>query len=161
MKRLLAGILAVAAVLATLGTGVEGASADMLAEKVGPYEGTFTGLAYGDKGSSAPVALELTHRGNQVRGTLLLEEGLYVSGGFCGGVNLPATSEDVQGQTLRWNPRRLFVSPTFDVGGFQVTVDFESTMSADGDAIAAKAKVDLPWFCGRDPVLTATVTRSQ
>jgi hypothetical protein len=160
MKRLVAGILTAVAVLVTLGIGAEAAPASMPVAKVGPYEGTFKGLAYGDKGSSAPLALELTHRGNQVEGNVFLEEGLYISAGFCGAVNLPATSEYVAGQTLRWNPRRLVVSPTFDVGGFEVAVDFESTVSADGDVIAAKAKVDLPWFCGRDPLLTATLNRS-
>ena len=52
-----------------------------------------------------------------------------------------------------------FANPTFDVGGFDLAVDFESNISADDDVITAEAAVDLPWFCGRDPALTATLHR--
>ena len=125
----------------------------------GPYEGTFRGVAYGDGGSSAPLMLDLTHRGNQVQGSLVLDEGLYVDGGFCGAVNLPATKQSVEGQTLSWKPGRLVARPAFDAGVFDLTVDFVSTISTDGTVLTAEAKADLPWFCGRDPVLTATLYR--
>jgi hypothetical protein len=159
MKRFVAGLLEVAVFLAILSVGVSAAPAVAEAAGVGPYEGTFEGVAYGDRGSRAPLALELTHRGSQVEGTVSLGEGLYVDGGWCGEVNLPAISTDIEGQTSRWSPRRLAVSPRFDVGGFDLTVDFESNVSTNGKVITAQAKVDLPWFCGRDPVLTATMYR--
>jgi hypothetical protein len=126
---------------------------------VGPYEGTFHGVAYGDRGSSAPLSLELTHRGSQVKGNVYLGEGLHVSAGFCGSVNLPAAAQRIEAQTSFLNPKRLVADPTFDAGGFHLTVDFETNVSADGEVITAKAKVDLPWFCGRDPVLTGTLYR--
>jgi hypothetical protein len=84
---------------------------------------------------------------------------LYVSGGWCGAVNIPAVSQNVEGQTTRWNPRHLEVKPTFDAGSIDLTVDFESNISRDGEVITAEAKVDLPWFCGRDPQLKATLHR--
>ncbi len=37
------------------------------------------------------------------------------------------------------------------VGNFDITVDFESSVSANGQVVTAKAKVDLLWFCGHDP----------
>jgi hypothetical protein len=88
-----------------------------------------------------------------------LEEGLYVSGGRCGAGWVPATEQYVSGQTVAGNARQVEVTPTFGVGGFDLTVEFDSTLSADGRTIRARAKADLPWFCGRDPVLTSTLYR--
>jgi hypothetical protein len=160
MKRLLVGTLYLVVVLMMLTIGVavipEVAAA---AEKAGPYEGAFRGMAYGDSDSRAPLTLDLTHRGSHVEGTVFLGEGLYVNGGWCGAVQIPAVAQEVEGQTSSWNPRRLEVSPTFDLGRFELTVDFESNISSDGELINAEAKVDLPWFCGRDPVLKAKLYR--
>jgi hypothetical protein len=160
MKRLVAGVLDVLVILAILGFGASAApGVAAAADEVGPYEGVFRGYAYGDQGSRASLILDLTHRGSNVEGQVLLGEGLYVSGAWCGSVNIPAVAQDVEGQTARWNPRYLGVNPTFDVGGFNLTVDFESSISRDGEVINAEAKVDLPWFCGRDPQLKATLIR--
>ena len=159
MKRLIFGFVDAVVILFLLTTGAHAAPEAATSGRIGPYEGAFQGVAYGDKGSRAPLDLELTHRGNQVEGEVSLGEGLYVDGGFCGAVHLPAVSQHVEGQTSTWNPKRLRVSPTFDVGGLRLTVDFESTLSASGNVLTAKAKVDLPWFCGRDPVLGATMYR--
>ena len=140
MKRLMAGMLNVVAILAIAGIWVSSAPDAVAAEKVGLYEGTFRGVAYGDRGSRAPLELELTHRGDQVAGTVFLGEGLHVNGGFCGAVDLPALAQRVEGETLSRNPGRLMVSPTFDVGGFDLNIDFESDVSADSQVITAKAK---------------------
>ena len=157
--RILAGIVLIAlAILSTMTSGAY-AAPEPSSRVVGPYEGTFEGRAYGDEGSLAPLSLELIHRGREVEGTVVLGEGLYVNGGWCGAVNVPAATEHVQGTTDHWNPKHLQVSPTFDGGGFDLTVDFESSLSTDGERIAAKAKIDLPWFCGRDPVLRAYLYR--
>jgi hypothetical protein len=159
IKRLVFGILTLLATLATAGFGVEAASAPGTTEKAGPYEGIFKGSAYGDVGSRAPLNLDLTHRGREVKGEVSLGEGLYVDGGLCGKVHVPATKEVVEGQTVLTNPKRLVVTPTFNVGGFDLAVNFESDISADGEVIVARAKVDLPWFCGRDPVLAGVLYR--
>jgi hypothetical protein len=159
MKRLAVVVVVVLAMLTTVVAGAYAAPEVTSAGGVGPYEGTFRGVAYGDKGSSAPLSLELTHRGNQVKGNVYLGEGLHVSAGFCGSVNLPAAAQRIEGETVSWNPKRLVADPTFDAGGFDLTIDFESNVSADGEVITAKAKVDVPWFCGRDPMLTSTLYR--
>jgi hypothetical protein len=158
MKRLLVAMM----ILAVLSTAAAGAYAAPLApatSKAAPYEGSFQGSVYGDGQSRAPLALDLTQRGNLVTGKVSLGEGLFVDGGFCGAVNVPATEQYAEGQTVRGNPRRLVVSPVFDVDGFDLAVDFESTVSLSGNMITAKAKVDLPWFCGRDPQLIGIVYR--
>ena len=159
MKRILVGTMVVIAILLTTTAGAYAAPDVSGKDKVGPYEGRFEGFAYGDGESSAPLRLDLTHRGRQVEGAVFIAEGLQISGGFCGTVNVPATAQLVEGETSRWNPRRLVVNPAFEIGGFDIGVDFESNVSADGDVITAEAKVDLPWFCGRDPVLTSTLYR--
>jgi hypothetical protein len=159
MKRVAVIGFLVLSILAVSAIGASAAPEAATTGRVGPYEGTFEGTAYGSKGSRAPVTLDLTHRGNRVAGYVSLGEGLHVDGGWCGAVDVPAVAQYVEGQTTRWNPRRLVVNPTFDVGGFELSVDFESTISSDGDEITARAKVDLPWFCGRDPVLAAQATR--
>jgi hypothetical protein len=159
MGRFVVGILNVLAILATMGIGVSAAPEVDTAGALGPYEGSFRGVAYGDGGTSALLTLDLTHRGNLVKGDVFLSEGLYVNGGFCGTVFVPATAQLIEGQTVVGNPGRLVANPTFDVGGFDLAVDFESNVSASGNVITAEAAVDLPWFCGRDPVFTATLYR--
>ena len=159
MKKLVTGLLTILGILATAGLGVDAAHKAMPTGEVGPYEGTFEGIAYGDRGSRAPLSLDLTHRCDKVEGIVRLGEGLYVNGGWCGAVYVPATTQYIEGQTVLGDPRRLVVSPTFDVGGFDLEVDFDSKVSADGEVMTARAKVDLPWFCGRDPALWATLYR--
>jgi hypothetical protein len=159
MKRSLVVIIAVLAILLTTAAGVYAAPEVAATGRVGPYEGKFEGVAFADRSSNAPIMLDLTHRGNQVEGLVYIGEGMVVSGGFCGTVSVPATAQYVEGQTVGWNPNRLVVKPTFDLGGFELKVDFESNVSADGEVITAKAEIDLPWFCGRDPVLTSTLYR--
>ena len=41
-----------------------------------------------------------------------------------------------------------------------VKIKLDGDVSADGDEISAKAKVDLPWLCGRDPVLSGTLYKA-
>ena len=160
MKRLVFGVLDVAVILSILAIGATAApGVAEAATSVGPYEGTFQGVVYGDQGTRAPLVLDLTHRDGQVEGKVSMGQGLYVDAGFCGGVNIPGAAQYVEGQTTRWNPDRLKVSPVFDLGGFELVVDFESNISAGGEVITAEAKADLPWFCGRDPVLKATLYR--
>lgn len=159
MKGLLFGLLDIVVILATLSGGVAAASGGLSTEAAGPYEGRFYGIAHGDRNSYALISLDLTHRADWVEGNLSFNEGLYVDGGICGAVNLPATEQTVEGWTEPKEPGHLEASPTIDVGSFDLTIDFESDVTETGDIITAKAKVDLPWFCGRDPVLTATLYR--
>jgi len=155
-------MVGISVVVAILSTSVAWAHAAPGVEKmgaVGPYEGNFSGIAYGEKGSRAPLALELTHQGSQVEGAVSIGEGLYVDAGLCGSFDLPAIDASIEGQTLDGDPRRLEASPTFDAGAFKLTVDFESEVSASGNIIFTRASVELPWFCGKDPVLKGILQR--
>jgi hypothetical protein len=128
--------------------------------EAGPYEGTFHGTVYGDNGSRAPLTLELTHRGDTVSGNMYIGRGLYVKAGVCGGANVPSASQYASGKTVRNNPNRLVASSKVDVGRFDINIKLHSDVSRDGDTIRASAKLDLPWLCGRDPVLNATLYRA-
>ena len=125
----------------------------------GPYEGTFRGYVYGEKGSKAPITLELKHRNGVVTGEVTLGEGLYVKAGRCGGGYLPATTQYVNGKSLSTNPRRVLVGTSFNISGFEIGVDFESNLSRDGRVLSADAEIDIPWLCGRDPQLSGTLYR--
>ena len=159
MKRIMLGIAVVVAILsASLGWAYAASDVEDM-DAVGPYEGSFSGTAYGDKGSTAPLELELTHRGSRVEGDVSIGEGLHVDAGFCGTFDLPAIDASIAGQTLEDEPRRLEASPTFDAGAFELTVDFQSKVSASGNIIVTKANVDLPWLCGQDPALRGILLR--
>lgn len=133
-------------------------AAPLEAGKVGPYEGTFNGTVYAPNGSTAPMSLTMTHRGSVVDGTVFIGEGLSLDAGICGSAAIPASSVYANGNTLANNPHRLTASSTFDVSGIDVKVDLDSTVS--GDKLNAKAKIDLPLFCGGDQVLTGTLFRA-
>jgi hypothetical protein len=160
MKKLMISIFAAVAILPIAVLAAFAAPEEAPMAHVGPYEGTFHGTVYGDSGSSAPLTLELTHRDDIVSGNMYIGSGLYVKGGVCGGANVPAASQYASGKTVRNNPQRLVASSKVDVGRFDINVKLQSDVLADGDTINATAKLDLPWLCGRDPVLNATLYRA-
>ena len=159
MKRVVASIVLAVVILSIPVALAYAAPGSEKVGSVGPYEGSFSGIAYGGEGSRASLELELTHRGSLVDGNVSISEGLYVDAGRCGSFDLPAIEASIEGQTLEGNSQRLEASPTFDVGAFELTVDFESEMSASGNIIVTRANVDLPWFCGQDPVLMGILLR--
>jgi len=128
---------------------------------VGPYEGTFSGYVYGDRGNRVPIMLEMIHRRGTVTGTVNLGEGLYVDGGRCGGAYIPAGVQSAGGETLSTDPNRLQAGTTFRVSGFQISAELDSVISPDGENLTAQAKIDLPWLCGRDPLLEAELSKIQ
>lgn len=125
------------------------------------FDGTFQGTIYGDKGSSAPIELQLAQDGRQVEGYVELGSGLYVNGGMCGAGYVPGGAQSAGGWVSASNPNRLYAESTFKVSGFKVTIDLVGIASADGEELDAQAKIDLPWLCGRDPVLSGTLYRTQ
>jgi hypothetical protein len=159
MKKLMISIFAAVAILPLTALAAFAAPEEAPMALVGPYEGTFHGTVYGDSGSRAPLTLDLTHRDDIVSGNMYIGSGLYVKGGVCGGANVPAASQYASGKTVRNNPQRLVASSKVDVGRFDINVKLQSEVSANGDTINATAKLDLPWLCGRDPVLNATLHR--
>lgn len=127
--------------------------------KIGPYEGTFKGTVYGDKGTSAPLTLVLNHRGNEVEGKAILGEGLYLDGGMCGAGYVPASQQSAAVEVSEKDSGRLSVQTIFEVSGINIKIDLNSQISADGDELEAEAKIDLPWLCGHDPVISGTLFR--
>lgn len=158
MKKLILGAM-VALMILPAATAFA-APQEVTMEKTGPYEGTFRGVVYGDNGSSAPLSLQLTHRDDDVQGSLALGSGLYIKGGVCGGAYVPSGVQYASGKTDPSDPSRMVASAQVDVNHFDISITLESDVSPSGDVIQAKAELDLPWFCGRDPVLDATLYRS-
>jgi hypothetical protein len=77
---------------------------------------------------------------------------------MCGAAAIPASSIYANGRTSAANPKALSARSSFDVSGINVTVDLNSKVS--GDTLNATAKIDLPWLCGKDPVLNGTLYRA-
>jgi hypothetical protein len=156
MKRFFVPLLAVIGILGmVLVSNVSAAPAT--AGKAGPYEGIFHGTVYAPDGSKAAMSLDLTHRDSVVEGTVFLGKGLTVDAGLCGEAEIPATSIKAAGKTSTLNDKKLSTVSTFDVSGVPVKVILDGTVS--GDNLDATAKIDLPWLCGSDPVLTGKLHR--
>ena len=101
-----------------------------------PFTGTFTGTGYGDFGSSAPLTLTLTQRGNTVEGTAVIGDGLEVNaGGFCGTAVVPATSATANGTTTNRQPRHLSANIPFQVSGMDITARATGDLTADGQEL--------------------------
>jgi hypothetical protein len=157
MQKFILGFIAIIGLFTI--TAVSGVSAaPELSGNVGPFEGTFNGMVYGNNGTSAPFSLVMTHRGDVVSGTAFVGEGLFVDGGICGSAYVPATAQAAGGVTSG-KGNQLDAKTTFNIEGMPITVDLESTVV--GGVIDAEAKIDLPWFCGSDPVLSASLTQVQ
>ena len=166
MKRAIIGLLLTVGALVALTATASAAGEDERPNYERPkasgiFDGTFQGTIYGDKGSSAPIELQLTQNGRYVEGYVDLDSGLYVNGGMCGAGYLPGGAQSAGGQVSASNPRRLYAASTFKVSGLKVKIDLVGVASADGEEVDAQAKIDLPWLCGRDPVLNGTLYRTQ
>jgi hypothetical protein len=164
IKKMVFGLLAAVLLVSGLAVGTAFAADSPIstaANSVGPYEGVFTGVLYGDNNSRAPIALAMTHRDGVVNGKLYLGEGLYVDAGRCGGTTIPAMSQSASGRTLVNDPSKLPINTSFNMGGFNIGVKLNSSVSADGDTLNVSTSIDLPWLCGRDPSYSGTLTRIQ
>ena len=122
-----------------------------------PFTGTFAGIIQGSNNSEAEMILELEQDGNKVVGTAFIDEGLYVNAGNCGGAYIPATTETAVGTVSAKNPDILFAEASLNVSGINVTIDFVGEL--DEDTLDLEAKIDLPWLCGKDPLLHGTVEK--
>ena len=132
---------------------------DILGADLRAFDGLFAGTAYGDRGTQAPLSLELSQQGPDVVATATLGEGLYVVTRFCGGATVPAGTVDGNGHVDPDAPGRVWTSASFDVQGFPVRMAIQGDLSEDGQTLAAEATLDLPSLCGTDPVLTGTLQR--
>ena len=123
------------------------------------YKSEYSGYVQGDKGSKASIQLELTQTGEQIVGEVDLGEGLYIDGGICGRAYVPAVTQEFSAETLPGHPNQLSTHLVFEISNIEVTVELDAEMVDDGSAINAEAKIDLPWLCGRDPVIRGNLYR--
>ena len=125
----------------------------------GPFEGVFYGWVQGDQGSRAPMVLDLSHEDGTVDGKVYLGEGLVVDAGVCGSSAVPSAAQSASGQTRPEAPDEFNANAQFQISGFEIGVEIASQVSSDGESLDAEARIDLPWFCGADPVLSGTLIR--
>lgn len=161
MKKAIISILAALVMLSAASISAFAAPPLPQSQKTKPFDGTFTGTVYGSKGSSAPLTLNLSQTGATVKGDLRLGSGLYVDGGFCGGGYVPSGIQSATGKVVPDNPNRLTAGSTFKVNGMNIKVRLVGDALANGNALKAKATVDLPWLCGQDPELSGTLYRTK
>jgi hypothetical protein len=125
----------------------------------GPYEGVFYGIVHGDNNSRAIMAMQLSHRDGLVEGKVYLGDGLYIDAGVCGNNKIPSMLQYASGMTNPNNPNELAVQTNVNVSGFDIGIDLNSLVSADGETLTAEASIDLPWICGSDPSFNGTLNR--
>ena len=162
INKMVFGLLAVVLLVSGLAVGTAFAAESPSRDEanpvaVGPYEGVFTGVLLGDNNSRAPIALAMTHRDGVVNGRLYLGEGFYVDAG----TTLPAMTQSASGRTLESDLSKLPIYTSLNLGGFNIGVNLNSTVSADGDKLNVSAAIDLPWICGRDPSYSGILHRAK
>jgi hypothetical protein len=129
------------------------------ASAAGPFQGIFYGWINGDEGSKAPLVLDLTHQNETIFGDIYLGEGLVVDGGICGSAAVPAAKQSASSQTSLGTPNEFNASTAFEISGMEINVDIASRVADNGETLTAEAQIDLPWFCGADPVIEGTLAR--
>jgi hypothetical protein len=129
--------------------------------KVEPFEGEFSGYVYADRGSKTGIILEMSQLDKDVSALVRLEEGLYIDAGICGSSFIPAGEQTAHATVQANNPGLMSTNLVFTVKNLKVSVDLTGKISADGKSIDTKAIIDLPWLCGRDPVIQGTLYKVQ
>jgi len=124
-----------------------------------PFNGSFAGTLSTSNGSSAPVSLALAQTGTTVSGDISIGDGLTIDGGNCGAQAIPAGGRAVTGQTDPSNPNHIEVTAAYDVQSIAITARLTADLSADGNALTGRIDLDLPFFCGSDPVITGALAR--
>jgi len=126
------------------------------------YQGTFTGTATGDSGSSAQLTLNLLQNGTEVSGTATIGEGLMVdTGGFVclGVVSIPSGTIDVQGSVFSQDLRHLEATSSVTAKGLTITGSVTADMSQDGRNMDIALNLNIPWPC-HGTTIKANLSRS-
>ena len=161
MKRIIIAVAFALVLFTTVSASVLAAPKKLATKNVDLFDGTFSGVIYGDKGSQAPLTLKMVQDGDEVYGTLLLGRGLYINGGRCGGGYIPASSQHAAGKIDKSDPNALEAITSIKISGFKVNIELEGLLSKDGENLEAEATVNLPWLCGRDPIVDAFLIKEQ
>lgn len=125
----------------------------------GGFGGTFAGNLTTANGSAAPATLVLTQNGDTVAARLDIGPGLTVDAGSCGAQAVPAGTQSAAGVVDPAAPNRLQTTGSIPVAGFTIGVVLTAELAADGQTLAARADLDLPFLCGVDPVIGGTFAR--
>ena len=125
----------------------------------GGFGGTFAGNLTTANGSAAPATLVLTQNGDTVAARLDIGPGLTVDAGSCGSQAVPAGTQSAAGVIDPAAPNRLQTTGSIPVAGFTIGVVLTADLAADGQTLAARADLDLPFICGVDPVIGGTFAR--
>lgn len=160
MKKVMISLILAVGALFAVSLSASAAPDAAKSKKTGPFEGTFEGTVRGDNGTSADLSLDLTHRGDKVKGFVVIGEGLYVDAGMCGKGYVPAGTQFARGESSSKNPNQLSAESQFKVSGIKVKIKLDGEVTDDGDEMNAKAKIDLPWLCGHDPVISGTLYKA-
>lgn len=123
------------------------------------FDGVFSGTITGDRQSQAEFEITLVQDDEEVAGEMTLGEGLYFDGGFCGKGYLPAGTFASSGEILSDDPRAIEAEASYQIDGFTISGALNGQLSSDGDELTAEVEIDLPWFCGRDPVFQISAER--
>jgi hypothetical protein len=156
MKRVLFALAATLVLSSTLIASANAAPKVFQSKTDALFEGTFSGFVRGDEDSQAPMKIEINQDGNDISGTLELGHGLYIDGGRCGSGYIPSTVQSAVGEV---NNRQIETTTAIRVAGIKVTIDLEGRLSGDEKTLEAEAKVDLPWICGQDPVISTILVK--
>jgi len=160
MKKVMISLVLAVGALFAVSLSAGAAPNTVKVKKAGPFEGTFVGEVKADNGKSTELSLDLTHRGDEVKGFVVIGEGLYIDAGFCGKGYVPSGTQFARGKTSSKNPSHLSAESQFKVNGLKVKIKLDGDVSDDGDEINATAKIDLPWLCGGDPVISGTLYKA-
>lgn len=125
----------------------------------GGFNGDFSGTLTANNGSTATASLSLSQSGEAVSGRLSIGEGLSIDAGVCGAVKLPAGSQDAAGTVDPANPNRLAAAVQVPAAGMTIVATLAAEVSGDGNTVAARVDIDLPFFCGRDGVIEGWFTK--
>jgi len=104
VKKTVIGLLAALSLVLTVAATASAAGGSKRPSNTAYFDGAFSGTVYGDKGSSAPIYLELSQDGRQVEGYVEIGNGLYVNGGMCGSGYVPGGAQAASGQVSSANP---------------------------------------------------------
>ncbi len=141
-------------IILTIGLIGVGIVAPTYAAEKSPFNGTFSGIAYADYKTSAPLTLTVTQDGDDVTAHIGINNGLKVNaGGFCGTIAIPASSLSASGIDKDDSADTLSTRIPFDLGGgASVTAIINGEI--DGDQMDVSIKIKTPFICGNNPVIT-------
>ncbi len=139
--------------------GVGAAGGAAVPGATGGFNGAFSGTLITANGTSAPATLTLTQTGGNVTGQVEIGPGLTIDAGTCGSQAVPELVQSVAAAVDPAAPNRIQSVGGVPVGGFNVGVVLTADLAPDGQSVAARADLDLPFLCGRDPSISGTFTR--